>query len=82
MADMMAGQWYARSCGLPPVLPEGQGLGQAMPAHRKTHSSTTTSGSGDGGAPSPGPGTGEMALSCFRTIFDCNVVRFSDIARR
>ena len=75
MADMMAGQWYARSCGLPPVLPEGQELG--TPVHSNVHSRNApngTSGSSDG--------VGEMALSCFRTIFDCNVVRFSDIARR
>jgi non-lysosomal glucosylceramidase len=23
MADQMAGQWYARACGLPPIVPEG-----------------------------------------------------------
>ena len=81
MADMMAGQWYARSCGLPPVLPEGQG--SVTPPNRTNHSSTaTTRGSGDGVASSAGPGAGEMALSCFRTIFECNVVRFSEITRR
>jgi non-lysosomal glucosylceramidase len=40
MADMLAGQWYARACGLPAVLPPHQ------------------------------------AYSCFRTIFQHNVVEF------
>jgi non-lysosomal glucosylceramidase len=42
MADMLAGQWYARACALPPVVP---------PRH---------------------------ALSCYRTIFQHNVVDFGE----
>jgi non-lysosomal glucosylceramidase len=42
MADMLAGQWYARACGLPAVLPPRQ------------------------------------AYSCFRTIFQHNVLEFGD----
>jgi len=44
MADMLAGQWWARVCKLPPVV------------------------------------TPSQALSCFRTIFEFNVMRFSEIA--
>lgn len=44
MADMLAGQWWARVCRLPPVLPPQQ------------------------------------ALSCYRTIFEYNVVKFAVIS--
>jgi hypothetical protein len=42
MADMLAGHWYARLCGLPGVVPTN------------------------------------MALSCYETIFQYNVVKFGD----
>eukprot|EP01038_Epipyxis_sp_PR26KG_P012239 gene12239-16403_t len=42
MADMLAGQWYARACELPPVI------------------------------------SAKKALSCYKTIFEFNVIKFGD----
>jgi hypothetical protein len=84
MADMLAGQWYVRASGLPPVLPDGDvaapgAAGAAGAAAAAAAAADSRPGLGQSGRAGPGPGD-DMALSCYRAIYHLNVRHFADIA--